>query len=85
MASLLIEDWDRVQQVGIASWELIHHRLKEAGVKPAEYKTEYFVPCLLEVESKGPFAAVDLVASRSMSLIILSHKIEFIPEQLHLG
>ena len=106
---LLIEDWDRVRQVGIASWELIHYRLKEAGVKPAEYedvlnllnfyfilcpnppplplsvsyKTEYFVPCLLEVESKGPFAAVDLVASRPMSLIILSHKIEFIPEQLH--
>ena len=106
---LLIEDWDRVRQVGIASWELIDHRLKEAGVKPAEYedvlnllnfyfilcpnppplplsvsyKTEYFVPCLLEVESKGLFAAVDLVASRPMSLIILSHKIEFIPEQLH--
>ena len=106
---LLIEDWDRVRQVGIASWELIHYRLKEAGVKPAEYedvlnllnfyfilcpnppplpisvsyKTEYFVPCLLEVESKGPFAAVDLVASRPMSLIILSHKIEFFPEQLY--
>ena len=106
---LLIEDWNRVRQVGIASWELIDHRLKEAGVKPAEYedvlnllnfyfilcpnppplplsvsyKTEYFVPCLLEVESKGPFAAVDLVASRPMSLIILSHKIEFVPEQLH--
>ena len=79
----LIEDWNRVRQVGIASWELIDHRLKEAGVKSAEYKTEYFVPCLLEVESKGPFAAVDLVASRPMSLIILSHKIEFIPEQLH--
>ena len=109
---LLSEDWDRVREVGIASWELIHHRLKKAGVKPKEYevvlnllnyffllcpnhclaqplplsvsyKTEYFVPCLLEVESEGPFAAVDLVASRPMSLIILSHKIEFIPEQLH--
>ena len=109
---LLSEDWDRVRQVGIASWELIHHRLKKAGVKRVQYKvvlnllnyffllcpnlclaqplplsvsykTEYFVPCLLEVESKGPFAAVDLVASRPMSLIILSHKIEFIPEQLH--
>ena len=109
---LLSEDWDRVRQVGIASWELIHHRLKKAGVKPEEYedvlnllnlyfilclkpclaqplplsvsyKTEYFVPCLLEVESKGPFAAVHSVPPRPMSLIILSHKIEFIPEQLH--
>ena len=108
-SSLLMDDWDRVRQVGIASWELIRYRLEVAGVKPEEYKdvlnllnfyfilcpnppplplsvsykTEYFVPCLLEVESEGPFAAVDLVASRPMSLIILSHKIEFIPEQLH--
>ena len=109
---LLSEDWDRVRQVGIASWELIRHRLKKAGVKPKEYedvlnllnfyfilcpkpclaqplplsvsyKTEYFVPCLLEVESNGPFAAVHSVPPRPMSLIILSHKIEFIPEQLH--
>ena len=110
---LLSEDWDRVRQVGIASWKLIHHRLKKAGVKSEEYEdvlnllnyffiicpkpcltqplplysyeSEYFVPCLLEVEveSKSSYAAVQSPADQPMSLIISSHKIEFIPEQLH--
>ena len=109
---LLSEDWDRVQQVGIASWELIDHRLKEAGVKRAEYEdvlnllnfffllcpklclsqpsafmfpyeTEYFVPCLLESESDGPFSAASSVATNPMSLIVVSRNVEFIPEQLH--
>ena len=105
----LSEDWDRVRQVGIASWKLIDHRLKKAGVKHEEYEDvlnllnfffivcpklclsqssvpyemEYFVPCLLEVESEGPFAAASSVASNPMSLIVLSRDIEFIPEQLH--
>ncbi|XP_062499564.1 uncharacterized protein LOC134176901 [Corticium candelabrum] len=106
---LLSEDWDRVRQVGIASWKLIDHRLKKAGVKHEEYEDvlnllnfffivcpkfcspqssvpyemEYFVPCLLEVKSEGPFAAANSVASNPMSLIVLSRDIEFIPEQLH--
>ena len=106
---LLSKDWDRVRQVGIASWKLIDHRLKKAGVKHEEYEDvlnllnfffivcpklclsqssvpyqmEYFIPCLLEVESEGPFAAASSVASNPMSLIVLSRDIEFIPEQLH--
>ena len=106
---LLSKDWDRVRQVGIASWKLIDHRLKKAGVKHEEYEDvlnllnfffivcpklclsqssvpyqmEYFIPCLLEVESEGPFAAANSVASNPMSLIVLSRDIEFIPEQLH--
>ncbi|XP_062499687.1 uncharacterized protein LOC134177004 [Corticium candelabrum] len=106
---LLSEDWDEVRQKGIASWKLIDHRLKKAGVKHEEYEDvlnllnfffivcpklclsqssvpyemEYFIPCLLEVESEGPFAAANSVASNPMSLIVLSRDIEFIPEQLH--
>ena len=94
------------------SWQLIDHRLNEAGVKQEEYEdvlnlfnfffllcpklclsqpsasmspyeTDYFVPCLLESESDGPFSAASSVATNPMSLIVVSRNVEFFPEQLH--
>ncbi|XP_062511940.1 uncharacterized protein LOC134187798 [Corticium candelabrum] len=34
---LLSEAWEQAQETGIVSWDLIDHRLKEAGVKQIEY------------------------------------------------
>ena len=51
---------------------------------PVPYETEYFVPCLLEVQFKGPFAAeIPPDASQPMSLIVCPKNVDFIPEQLH--
>ena len=44
------------------------------------------MPCLLKVESEGPFAATKPVSPgnpQPMSLIICPKKVDFIPEQLH--
>ena len=50
------------------------------------YETEYFVPCLLEVQFERDVPLIAKIlpdASRPVSLIVCPSDVDFIPEQLH--